>query len=697
MMKLILAEKPSVARDIAAVLGKVTRKQGYLEAGDYTITYAFGHLVGLADADAYDARYEKWRIEDLPILPDAFKLTALSQSKEQLNVIAGLLKQAHSVIVATDAGREGQLIYERIAQACHYTGPAQRLWLSSLTAEAIRDAFTKLRDNREYDPLRCAAESRSEADWLIGINATRCLTVRGGQKLPVGRVQTPTLAMIVARDLAIEHFHPVPYFELVATFSTVNGLYKGKWTKGHQTRFDDRAVAEEIQRKVQGKPAVVKHVQTKPTPEAAPQLFDLTALQRRANQLWGFTADRTLRIAQALYEQHKILTYPRTDSRYISQDIVPTLPARLKSAADAVPDLLPFLSTVADRPGTRVVNDAKVTDHHAILPTDKTPSSLTDEERQLYALVARQTVAALLPAAQWSITTIETQVQEELFRTTGRTLLSSGWRAAFGAVTTLSESEDKEEDAEEATSLLPPVKPGMLAQTTAVDVLDKETKAPLRYNEASLLQAMERAGREIEDEALAEAMKQRGLGTPATRAAIIEKLKKDGLLDTHKRQLLATQKGRDLIAAISIDVLKSPELTGEWEEKLKRMERNQYDRSQFMSEIREFTRAIVTQLFSIDLHIAAAPNDAIGACPKCGAALKETPKAFGCSAWKSGCDFKVWKEISGHKMTVPQVRDLVTKGITRPLKFKSKAGKPFEAQLRLLDGQLEFVFAKAKA
>lgn len=713
-MKLIIAEKPSVARDIAAVLGKPTRKEGFLEVGEYFVTYAIGHLIGLADADAYDPRYKSWRAEDLPILPETFQLVVLEHAKRQYNVVAKLLKGAREVIVATDAGREGQLIYELIARHTGYKGLAKRLWLSSLTDRAIGEAFLNLRDNREYQPLYEAAVSRAEADWLVGINATRCMTVRAGTKLPIGRVQTPTLAMIVERDEAIERFIVTPYFEVMATFSTVAGSYKGKWTKNKQSRFDHQADATAIADKVRGKRGHILRVETKPKSEAPPQLFDLTALQRRANQLWGMTAEQTLKTVQSLYETHKVLTYPRTDSRYISRDIVPTLPDRLRAAAAFTPDLSSLLDVVSNRPSSRVVSDEKVTDHHAIIPTDKKPSgSLKAEERNIYELVSRQTFAALLPAAQWSITTIETVVDDELFVTRGRILLSPGWRAALKEAAERERGESSDDEME--NSLLPPVERGQEAKTLAAEVLAKQTKPPAHFTEASLLAAMESAGKQVDDAALAEAMKERGLGTPATRAATIEKLKRDGLIQVQKKQLSATMKARELIAAIPLATLKSPELTGEWESKLKQMERGHYSRKDFIQEIEVFTKSIIEHLSHTSIQISApvkerastrqaqspdadtAPSEekSLGQCPMCGAPMKESVKAYGCSEWQTGCTFTVWKEIAGHKVTQAQVRDLLAKGITRPLKFKSKAGKPFDAQLRLVEGgKTTFVFAK---
>lgn len=694
VMRLVIAEKPSVARDIAAVLGKVTRNDGYMTAGEYTVTYAVGHLVGLADADAYDTRYKSWRMADLPILPEPFRLVVLEHAKAQYRVVSKLLKQAQEVIVATDAGREGQLIYELIARHAGYKGPAKRLWLSSMTESAIREAFLHLRDNEEFHSLYEAAVSRSEADWMVGINATRCMTVQGGTKLPVGRVQTPTLAMIVERDVAIEQFIPVPYYEVEATFQTPAGVYVGKWTKEKQTRFDDVAIASVIADKVRGQVGRIEKVDTHAKSEQAPQLFDLTALQRKANQRYGMTADHTLKMAQALYETHKVLTYPRTDSRYISQDIVQTLPARLRAGAAFLPSLTPLLDQIKAKPGHRVVNDRKITDHHAIIPTEKPPRSLTGDERKVYELVLRQTFCALLPDAIWSQTIIETVVDDEWFRTFGKTLQSSGWRSALES-STEEESTLKQAD-DEQVALLPKVERGQMAQVEEAKVLSKQTKAPAHFTEASLLASMESAGKQIDDVELAEAMKERGLGTPATRAATIEKLKRDGMIELQKKQLHATAKGRQLIHAIPSVSLKSAELTGAWEAKLKQMERSQYQRETFIQEIHAFTRDMIGHMTAHALVVTPDHSAQIGVCPLCGAALKESPRAFGCSAWKTGCGFTVWKTISGHRVTVNDVLELVTDGITKPLSFQSKAGKSFQAQLKLVEGKVEFSFMPRK-
>ncbi len=561
-MKLIIAEKPSVARDIAAVIGGVKRHNGYIEAKGYMVTWAIGHLVTLADAHDYDAKYKRWNLEDLPIIPKPFRLKIIDSSKEQYKIVASLLKQTEEVIIATDAGREGQLIYELIALSVGYKGQAKRLWLSSMTEEAIRNAMKHLKNNSEYKNLYYAGFARAQADWLTGINATRAITTHTGTLLTIGRVQTPTLAMIVQRDLEIEHFTPESYFELEAVFAHENGDYRGKWfNESKKTRFNVLEDAKLILAKVEGEPAHITKLAQKAVQEQPPQLFDLTSLQRRANQKYGFTADETLKLAQSLYETHKVLTYPRTDSRYLSDDIVPTLHQRLNAVSKTFPELGTFIPQFI-RPTKRVVNAAKVSDHHAILPTEKPVSTtLRINERKIYELVSKQTIAALLEPAEWASTTIETTVAGELFKTTGRVLLKSGWRTVFG---TNDVDESKKSDDEDTQAGLPKLEKGDDVKISHVEILPKQTKPPAHFTESSLLSTMENAGKQLDDETLAEALKGRGLGTPATRASIIEKMKRDGYVQVEKKNLIATDKGRALIDAIHIDVLKSPELTGDW-------------------------------------------------------------------------------------------------------------------------------------
>ncbi|MCF8567941.1 DNA topoisomerase 3 [Alicyclobacillus tolerans] len=694
-MKLLIAEKPSVARDIASVLGGVKRQNGYLETSNYTVTWAVGHLVTLADAHDYDEKYKKWYLEDLPIVPNPFKLKVLDSSRDQYKVVSRLLKQAEEVVVATDAGREGQLIYELIAAAAGYKGPTKRLWLSSMTEEAIRESLARIRDNKEYQNLFHAGFARSQADWLVGINATRAMTVHAGTLLPVGRVQTPTLAMIVNRDMEIENFKPVPYFEVEATFVHMNGTYKGKWHSTQKTsRLDLKSQAELIVEKTNGKPGEITRVEQKTSKEQPPQLFDLTSLQRKANQVAGFTADKTLKLVQSLYETHKVLTYPRTDSRYISDDIVPTMAKRLSSAVATFSEYGNFLPE-SIIPTKRVVDAQKVTDHHAIIPTEKVLSSeITHDERVIYELVTKQTIAAFLDSAEWASTVIETTVEGELFRTSGRVLLKDGWRAVLGKKDDEEEKGDKDED---SPSNLPIVTEQDTCITELADVLSKQTKPPFFFTEASLLSAMEHAGKQVDDDTLAEAMKERGLGTPATRSSIIEKLKKDGYIRVDKKKLLSTEKGRTLIQAIRVPVLKSPELTGEWEFKLKQIENGKETLNTFIQNTVVFTKEVIQEFSTTSIHVESTSSRAVlGKCPLCGGDVTETPKFYGCSNWKSQqCTFKVWKDISGHKMSPAQVKALLTKRQTKPLQFKSKKdGKLFDAVLVLRDtGKVEFEFS----
>jgi len=698
-MKLIIAEKPSVARDIAAVIGGVKRHNGYIEARDYTVTWAVGHLVTLADAHDYNVKYKRWNLDDLPIVPKPFRLKVIDSSKDQYKVVSALLKQAVEVIVATDAGREGQLIYELIALSVGYKGQAKRLWLSSMTEQAIRDAMKRLKSNSEYKNLYYAGFARAQADWLTGINATRAMTTHAGTLLTIGRVQTPTLAMIVHRCLEIESFIPQPYFELDAVFGHVKGDYRGKWFSPHKkTRFDCKEDAESLQRKVEGQPANITKLEQKVVKEQPPQLFDLTTLQRVANQKFGFTADMTLKLAQALYETYKVLTYPRTDSRYLSEDIVPTLRQRLIAAGKTFSELSALIPETI-RPTKRVVNDSKVSDHHALLPTEKVASSaLPTNERKIYELVTKQTIAALLEPAQWASTTIETTVVEELFKTSGRVLKKSGWRAVFGANNP--EEDSKKGDEDEAQTTLPAVAKGDNVIARQVELLSKQTKPLAHFTESSLLSAMENAGKHVDNETLAEALRERGLGTPATRSSIIEKIKRDGYVEVQKKNLMATAKGRSLIEAIHIDVLKSPEMTGNWEYRLAQIESGKYDVRQFIGEITEFTEMVVESIrnTSIDISIPSPADhrEVIGVCPKCAGDVVETKKSFGCVNWQAqGCKFGIWKQISGHKMTKAQVRELLTKNRTKPLHFKSKVGKAFDAHLVLtLDGKVEFDFAR---
>jgi DNA topoisomerase III len=690
-MRLIVAEKPSVGRDIAGALGRHRRGEGALVGDGWTVTWALGHLAELAPPDTYDERYKKWRLETLPILPERFKVQISSGTREQFAVVKDLLRDAAvaEVVNACDAGREGELIFAYLYGLSRCTKPVLRLWVSSLTPEAIREGFANLRDGRSMKPLEDAARSRSEADWIVGMNATRAYTVRFGRPgnvLSVGRVQTPTLKLLVDREREIENFKPEKFWTVYARFAREDATYDGVWFKNKQNRLKEREAAEEIAEKVRGGTGLVKKAEKKRTSEKPPLLYDLTELQRGANVKFGFTAERTLRAAQSLYEERKLITYPRTSSRYLSKDMVGTLKKRVE-AVGALPDLAPFAEKLLGLPKLpttkRVVDDAKVTDHHAIVPTGKRPSGeLPPDEARVYDLVARRFLAVFFPAARFENTTVVTEVRGETFLSKGRIVLEAGWRALY--------PDGVGGKKEKEPPVLPPISVGQEWSVTKVAVKEGETKPPPRYSESALLGAMETAGKFVEDEELRQAMKESGLGTPATRAAIIERLIKVGYVEREKKILVPTEKGRALISLLKESQLASPELTARWEERLARMEKGAERRPKFMADINDFATALVEEVRRMEGERLAAPDSsrsrqALGSCPKCGSPVVETKKAYSCSAWKtSGCDFAIWKQVSGKRLRESQARQLLTKGRTGQLKgFKSKAGKPYAAALRL--------------
>jgi DNA topoisomerase-3 len=690
-MRLIVAEKPSVGRDIAGALGRHRRGKGALVGDGWTVTWALGHLAELAPPDAYDERYKKWRLETLPILPERFKVRISSGTREQFAVVKDLLRDAvvTEVVNACDAGREGELIFAYLYALSRCTKPVLRLWVSSLTPEAIREGFANLRDGRNMKPLEDAARSRSEADWIVGMNATRAYTVRFGRPgsvLSVGRVQTPTLKLLVEREREIENFKPEKFWTVYARFAREDATYDGVWFKNKQNRLKEREAAEEIAEKVRGGTGVVKKAEKKTASEKPPLLYDLTELQRGANVKFGFTAERTLRAAQGLYEERKLITYPRTSSRYLSKDMVGGLKKRVE-AAGALPELAPFAEKLLGLPKLpttkRIVDDAKVTDHHAIVPTGKKPSGgLPPDEARVYDLVARRFLAVFFPAARFENTTVVTEVRGETFLSKGRVVLEAGWRALY--------PDGVGGKKEKEPPVLPPISAGQEWSVTKVAVKEGETKPPPRYSESALLGAMETAGKFVEDEELRQAMKESGLGTPATRAAIIERLIKVGYVEREKKILVPTEKGRALISLLKESQLASPELTASWEERLARMEKGAERRPKFMADINGFATALVEEVRRMEGERLAAPDSSrsrqpLGSCPKCGFPVVETKKAYSCTAWKtSGCDFAIWKQVSGKRLGESQARQLLTKGRTGQLKgFKSKAGKPYAAALKL--------------
>ncbi|MDQ3865049.1 MAG: DNA topoisomerase III [Actinomycetota bacterium] len=691
-MRLIVAEKPSVGRDIASALGRHRRENGALAGEGWTVTWALGHLAELAPPDAYGEEYKKWRLESLPILPERFKVRVNPKTREQFNIVKGLMRDpsVQEVVNACDAGREGELIFAYLYGLSGCRKPVLRLWISSLTREAIRDGFDALREGAEMKPLEDAARSRGEADWIVGMNATRAYSVRFGRPgnvLSVGRVQTPTLKLLVDREREIRDFKPEKFWTVYARFSRDGATYDGMWFKNKQNRLSEREVADRIAEKVRGGTGTVRKAQKKTAAEKPPLLYDLTELQRNANARFGFTAERTLRAAQALYEERKLITYPRTSSRYLSKDMVGGLKKRIE-AAGALSDLAPFAEKLLGGEklsiSKRIVDDSRVTDHHAIVPTNKRSSGgLPPDEAKVYDLVARRFLAVFFPAARFENTTVVTEVQKETFLSRGRVVLEAGWRALYpGGVGVRKEKEPP---------VLPPIEVGQEWAVAKVGVKEGETKPPPRYSESALLGAMETAGKLVEDEELRQQMKDSGLGTPATRAAIIERLIKVGYVERDKKVLVPTEKGRSLIGLLGESPLSSPELTARWEKRLAKMEKGEERRPDFMADISSFTTKLVEEVRGMEgerLIASSRGRESLGACPKCGAPVVETKKAYGCSAWKkTGCDFSIWKQISGKRLSEGQAKQLLTRGRTGPLKgFKSRAGKPYAAALKL-DGE----------
>ena len=717
MKTLVIAEKPSVARDLADALpGSFENNDTYLESEDTVITFAVGHLVELTDPEDYDERFKKWRMADLPIVPEEFRLRARDKKAEkQLKVIHKLLKRddVDRIVNACDAGREGELIFAYIYETSGVDKPVERLWINSMTKTAIKDGFEKLRPGEQLRQLEAAARSRSEADWLVGMNATRAATIRGrawvGGVVSLGRVQTPTLALMVKREREIQAFVPEPYWLVHAQFDP---RYEGLWFEGEETRLKDGKRADVIAAKVSGAEGMVESVERKEQSERAPLLYDLTSLQRDANRRFGFSARRTLQAAQSLYEDKKAITYPRTNSRWLSGDLV----SQLKPTAatlQPIPDYAEaarYVLGLQQLPLGRVVNDSKVTDHHAIIPTDVEHElgRFSPDERRIFDLVARRFLAVFHPPARYARTTIITVVEEERFRSRGKITLEAGWRGVYG----LESDEDRkarqqEEDSENESAELPPLEQGQSVKCVSAEVEAKETKPPPRYTEATLLSAMETAGKLIDDEELREAMKESGLGTPATRAETIETLIRREYIERAGKDLTPTPKGLQVISMLEEHPLTSPELTGDWEKRLTDIEHGADERGAFIKDIENFTRATVEKIAALDKEKLRPERVELGLCPRCGAEtgeiIKENSKAYGCTSWKSreetGCGFVIWKRVAGRTLTPEIARQLLEEGKTKEVisGFRSRAGKPFRARLVLNgEGKVEFDFPARK-
>ena len=595
----VIAEKPSVARDIARVLGANTAGKGCLKGNGYVVTWAIGHLVTQLEPDEIDARWKSWRRDTLPILPEDIPLKVINESyvKEQYKNVSVILNapQVERIVCATDAGREGELIFRRIYRLTGCTKPFSRLWISSMTEEAIQEGFANLKDGHEYDNLYLSAQCRSDADWLVGMNGTRAFTVRYDSVLSVGRVQTPTLSLLVQREHEIRSFIPEDYYEVQADF----GTYKGMWINNleeKQTRLKTQEEAQRIADIVKGKEGVLEQVSTERKHTPPPLLYDLTTLQREANARYGFTAQKTLDLAQALYERHKVLTYPRTDSRHLSQDMRPKIANVLASLPEPFAALVPPENLRRD-PGKRVYDDTKLTDHHAIVPTGRRPGNLSPDEFKLYEMVVRQLIAAFCGDYVYDSMTAITLVENCRFLSRGKAEVDPGWHRANPPV-----SFKKDKDKEKEEQPLPNLVKGQTVRAKSAKVLSKKTLPPKPYTENTLLGAMENAGRFVQDEELRRQLKERGLGTPATRAAIIERLIRVGYVERRRSALIPTDKGIKLIS-IAPEQLASPETTGRWEKGLNDIALGKMDPDKFMASIRRYCA------FLCDYAVTAPPQD----------------------------------------------------------------------------------------
>jgi DNA topoisomerase-3 len=697
---LVIAEKPSVGRDLTRALpGAFAKHEGYLESDAHVVTWAVGHLVQLAEPDEYDPKYKKWRMADLPIVPDRFKLVVRDErSRKQMSVITRLLKRddVDEVINACDAGREGELIFAWTYEKAGAKKPVRRLWLSSMTAKAIKDAFGTLRPSGELALLEQAARSRSEADWIVGMNATRAATIRLRSSfdgaVSLGRVQTPTLAIVARREEEIRAFKPEPYWLVDAQFEPTVGepgrRYSGRFHAGSQPRLKTAAEAEAVVAAVRDQPGSITKLEKTTRKERAPLLYDLTSLQRDANTRYGFSARRTLAAAQRLYEEHKALTYPRTNSRFLPSDMV----GEIKPTASEVGTHREYARAAAYVTGLdvlplgRVINDAKVTDHHAIIPTNAQHrlDKLSDDDRRVYDLVVRRFLAVFHPDAVFENTRLETLVAEHVFRTTGRVLVEAGWRGVYGEES-LEERAGSDDD-DTVSQTLPKLEQGEAVKTLEVGAEEKVTKPPRRYSDASLLAAMETAGKLVDDDELREAMKDSGIGTPATRAAIIERLIDVGYVERDGRSLVCTEKGLSVIRLLGEHALTSPSLTGDWEHRLGRIEEGEEERSRFMHDIALFAGETVAEL-DAKLKEVRIPRANLGPCPVCGHDIVENRKGFSCwSREDPGCGFVIWKSKAGKTLPPAVARELIAHGRTeKPVTgFKGRSGRSFRARLALM-------------
>lgn len=721
--RLIIAEKPSVAQDLSRALGKLpevgkfNKEKDYFESEHSVISSAIGHLVELCMPNQQTGTRMKWSFEHLPIIPDAFELQPIEDTRSRLNLLIKLMKRkdVDEIVNACDAGREGELIFRYLLEISGVRKPVRRMWMQSMTTQSIVDAFHHLRTDEELLPLAHAARCRSESDWLVGINGTRAMTAYnskygGFSKTPVGRVKTPTLAILVEREEAIQSFVSRSYWEVHGEFGVKAGSYNGRWfdpswKKNAEDEHDrperlwDKTQAEAILARCKGKPATVEE-QKKPTKQTPPLLYDLTTLQREAANRFGFSARRTLQLAQALYERHKVLTYPRTDSRFLPEDYVSEVSGCMKniSQASASPGFPAGMDRHAAKalaqnwihPNKRIFDNRKVSDHFAIIPTGQFAKKLDEAELKLYTMVMQRFISVFFPAAEFEVTTRITRIANDQFKTEGKVLTVAGWREVYGGVARGNGEKD-----------LVRVEAGEPVSVRELRVEGKETRPPARYTEATILAAMEGAGKFVEDEELRAAMSERGLGTPATRAAILEGLIDDKYVVRSDKELVPTANGRKLIERlnqIGIDILCSPEMTGQWEHKLKRMEQGELDREAFMGEIRSLTVSVVDRARESALAAKQADYPELDEiCPQCGhSPLKQDEGSYRCPA--PDCKFSLWKEVASRPLSLDEIHTLLSQRLVGPLDgFRNRKGGEFSAALVLDEkGKVKFVTEKSE-
>ncbi|GGF90073.1 type IA DNA topoisomerase [Paenibacillus abyssi] len=733
MKTLIIAEKPDMGRTIAAVLEpKAQNRRTYLEGDNYIITWAIGHLVSLAEPDHYDPRYKKWNAEDLPIIPDRFKLWPNPRTKDQLKTIGELAGRCKQLVNACDAGREGQLIFHLIRQYLKLTQPTQRLWISDLTPETIKRGFDGLRSDTEYEPLTRAAKARSEADWLIGMNASRAFTIRHRTLLSVGRVQTPVLALLYDRHKEITAFQSDTYYVIHAMFEQESGSYKGIW---QGDRLTDPEKAGALADKVRGKQGKILSYEVTESKEYPYRLYDLTLLQREANGKFGFSAKKTLDVAQALYEKHKVISYPRTNSNYVTEENLPVMGKVLNMLQSGTP--YAELAAGADRSrvhkGNRAVcNPSKVEDHHAILPTPKKASGLQPDEQKIYDLIVRRFLSHYYPPAVYNNHEVLTEVEGETFKTKVKQQLDPGWKVVQGGPDPSEQKarskgkkvQDQDDNEEELITDAFSVNKKLPAHCKEVEMKEKATQPPKPFTEGTLLKAMETAGKSIEDDELKEAMKDTGLGTPATRAATIERLKQVGYITLTGKRLEITSKGCaaiELIRSAGVELLASPEMTGRWEQRLHQISKGEASDQQFMEKVKQFAAMIVEKvryqrpappsLFqeeerkprgkagakktspkrfqSTENKPSSEPKElsALAPCPRtgCKGQLIEGKRGFGCTQYKEGCTFVIWKNLESKTITAAMAKQLAQKGETNKLSFKLSNGETKKGKIMLAD------------